>query len=508
MILKKACFLNHFFLEYFQTKGFDMISFLNKLGNSWFAKLIFALLGISMLAFWGLGGLSNLGQSDTTALTVGNRAVSMQELGRSFDRERNKMAKISGGYMTPKNAIRAGLLDQVVQQLTLRELNAQIREELGLTASDAAVRAYIEKNPVFANQVGKFDANLFYAYLSQLNLSQAELARQMRAELANQHLMRTLLRIVPRDPALMERAARSKKEKREIEAVFLESKKMSVGSATEQELKDYYEAYMEEFSVPEYRKVRLVTLKMSDFKNDYESMTKKVRELEDALGGGQTLKQACDSLSLTPGQIITTDINGHDEHGKAQDILQPLMQEIFSLSEGEATALTEIENGFMVAGLEHITPQTYKSFPTVKRKVTELWVQEQQKEALIKAVDALKNTVKSGKGWQNYTPQKGTISYTETGKYPPKMAEALLQQAVGSENVTVYPAEQGTWVAVVKRVLPSKEKATQEEQTAAVTDWTQDLMHALQQAYAAKYPIDIRVNAIQKAFSVYDNQSE
>ena len=156
-----------------------MITFFNKLGNSWFAKAIFLLLGLSMLAFWGLGGISNTPQLDSTALTVGDRQVSVQDLSHAFDVERNKMAKISGGYMTPKRAIQAGLLDQVVQQLAAQELNAQIHDEIGLIASDEAVRRYIEENPVFADNLGKFDANLFFAYLSQMNLTQAELAHQM-----------------------------------------------------------------------------------------------------------------------------------------------------------------------------------------------------------------------------------------------------------------------------------------------------------------------------------------
>ena len=142
-----------------------MISFFNRLGNSWIAKGIFFLLGLSMMAFWGLGGISNTSTSDGTALKVGKNKVSLQEVSHTFDTERNKMAKISGGYMTPKRAIQAGLLDQVVQQLATRELNDQIQDELGLVASDDAVRRYIEQNPVFKDSVGKFDANLFYGYL-------------------------------------------------------------------------------------------------------------------------------------------------------------------------------------------------------------------------------------------------------------------------------------------------------------------------------------------------------
>ena len=177
-----------------------MISFFNRIGNSWVAKGIFFLLGLSMMAFWGLGGLSNTSTSDGTAIQVGKNKIPLREVSRVFDQERNKMAKISGGYMTPKRAIQAGLLDQVIQQLITQELNVQIQEKIGLIASDEAVRGYIEQNPVFKDSLGKFDANLFYAYLSQLNISQAELAHRLRSELATQHLVRTIKNAVPNDP--------------------------------------------------------------------------------------------------------------------------------------------------------------------------------------------------------------------------------------------------------------------------------------------------------------------
>lgn len=489
-------------------KDLKMISFFNRLGESWVAKGIFFLLGLSMMIFWGLGGISNTSSSDGMAFQVGDRQVSLLEVSHTFDQERNKMAKISGGYMTPKRALQAGLLDQVVQQLVARELNAQIQEEIGLTASDDAVRRYIETNPVFADNLGKFDAQLFYAYLSQLNLTQTELAHQMRSELAHQHLTRTLVHAAPRDPLLMKQAAQAKKEKKEVVGVFLSPEKQVVGTPGVEELKDYYEAYREEFAIPEYRTLRVVTLKLADFKNDYPLLSTAVRQLEDALGAGQTLQEACKALKVNAGQMVTVTADGLDKHGKAQAILKPLLQEAFSLAEGEATSFADTEGGFMVAGVEKITPRGYKEFASVKAEVTTLWQKEQQKSGLAKEARELLTALKAGKGWQQYTPKTVILSQTEFGPYPKDVADVLLQQPIGVEYAASFPTEKGTWVAYVKRVIPSKEEPTAEEQTAAVQDWTQDLVSAVQQAYAEKYPIDIKVGTIQKAFSVYENQEE
>ena len=485
-----------------------MISFFNQLGNSWFAKTIFFLLGISMLAFWGLGGISNTTQSDLTALTVGDEDVPIQVLGRTFDQEREKMSQISGGYITPKRALEAGLLEQVVQQLAIKQLNLKIQQEMGLAASDEAVRRYIEKNPVFLDQLGKFDVNLFTAYLSGMKMSQAEFAHQMRSELANQHLTRTLVRVVPRDPALMKRAAQAKKEKRSVEAVLLTPEKKREGEPDSEQLKEYYEAYMEDFALPEYRSVRMVSLTPQDFKNDYEALSKKARDLEDLLGAGQGLKEACETLKIKTGHVVVMDFSGKDKKGQEVKEVQPLLQEVFALSEGEATSLIDVEGGYLVAGVEKITPRSYRDFNSVREEVLSLWHQEQQKAAMKKQAEELWTSLQQGKGWQRYTPKTYLVSQTEDAVFPKGVVPVLLQQPIGRAHAQVFPTDQGIWVISVKEIVPSHSEPTASEQQEAVQDWSLDLVGAVQQFYADRYPITVHTNTIQKAFSVYEKQED
>ena len=488
-----------------------MISFFNKMGNSWIAKGIFFLLGVSMLAFWGLGGISNTTGVDGTALTVGRRAISIQHLSQVFEQERNKMSKISGVYISPKQAIQAGLLDQVVQLLAERELNAQIQEDIGLIASDNAVRKYIERNPIFADNLGKFDANLFYTYLSQLNMTQTELAQQMRSELAYQHLTRTIENATPRNEALLKSVALVKKEKREVEGVFIRKENISVPTPDEQTLKDYYEAYMENFIVPEYRTLRVVSLSAKDFsgENSYDRMYGVARQLEDLLGEGKTLIDACNELKINTGKIVTVDVSGKDSQGKvALEKIKPLLVEAFSLEEGESTALLDVENGFVIAGVEKIIPQSYKKYASVKEEVAQLWKTEQQKSALPKIVEDLVASVKKGQGWKGYEPVTEILSQTESKKFPKTIVPALLQQKEGKENVASYPVENGEWVAYIKRIIPAKTEPTKSELSESFQDLNKDLLEAVQKAYAQRYQIKIHQSTIQKAFSIYDNQED
>jgi parvulin-like peptidyl-prolyl isomerase len=162
-----------------------MMIFFNNLGNSWFAKGIFSALALSMIAFWGLGGLSNNNQYANDAIVVGNQKVSANELLIAFNQEHQNLSQMLGGqYISPQKAMQMGLGDQVVQQQVAKLLSEQIKNDLGLTASNAAVQKYVEHHPAFSDALGKFDKNLFYAYLQKNKMSEPQLADKLQNELS------------------------------------------------------------------------------------------------------------------------------------------------------------------------------------------------------------------------------------------------------------------------------------------------------------------------------------
>ena len=230
--------------------------------------------------------------------------------------------------------------------------------------------------------------------------------------------------------------------------------------------------------------------------------------MEDLLGAGKTLKDACAELKLNIGRVLTTDLSGKDKQGNEVKDVKFLLQEAFALSEGEATSLIDVDGGFMVAGVEKITPRGYKPFDSVRGEVVKLWQREQQKTALKKTAEEVLSSVQQGKGWKGYSPLTTTISQLETGAFSKVASDALLQQKAGAEYALSFPSEKGILVAYVKRIIPSKEDPTASEKQGAVQEWGLDLGAAVQQAYTARYPVEIHTNTIQKAFSIYESQDE
>ena len=263
-----------------------MISFFNKIGNTWIAKFIFALLGISMMAFWGLGGISNTVSRNQTAIEVGDKSLSMHALATAFDTERTKLSQLIGQYVSPQKAIEMGLLDQVILTQTKKLLEQKIREDFGLAASDAAVRKYVERNPIFQDPTTKqFDRALFYTYLTQMKLTETMLAEQLREELASQHLRLALKMVAPKNPKLAEMMWQRQNEKRDIEALLIEQASIALNEQpTEDELKDYYEAYIDQFSQPETRDVVVLSLSPTAVANTIQISDEELQDIYNEQG--------------------------------------------------------------------------------------------------------------------------------------------------------------------------------------------------------------------------------
>lgn len=618
-----------------------MISFFNRIGNSWAAKAIFVALGISMMAFWGVGGIGNTAGKDATAIQVGSHKISMADLNKAFEAERARFSQLSGQYISPKKAIEMGLLEQTVQKQVTDTVNKMIQEDLGLAASDEAVRKYVERHPAFQNNLGQFDRNLFMAYLSQTRVSEAQLAEQLRNELANQHLSNTIRFAAPTSQVLAKLKWQAQNQQRDVQALLIETDKIKLNQQpTSDELKEYYEAYLSDFMIPEQRDITVLTLttqtiadkiditqteldeafelekdryatpekrqlyqirfntkeaaeqakdglnaqnfldkaaeygqepEQTDFgmvaKTDllpemgeaafalnknivsnpvetavgwhlilvakieaeqkpdkakvyaqikkqiatekaYAVLEEKARQLEDLLGAGASLAQAAKEMGL--------ETQTYDKVEMALDTLpnelknQDLMQDLFTLKENEVSALTEHQNGYIVAEVNAIHPVQAKEFNLVQNQLKALWKQEQQKmkqpELVQKVLEQMKNGNISAKSGQVIVVKRASLK--DPKDLPETALASIFTQAKGYENAQSIPVPNGMLIAAVTNIYtPQIEEKDLPAQTELVSAETaQSLYAAVVEGYAQNFNIQINAPEIQKAFSIYQTE--
>ena len=68
-----------------------MITFFQKLSETWVAKLIMILLGLSMMSVFGLSSATSFWGMDNTAVEVGDQKITSQKLLLDFDRELRRL---------------------------------------------------------------------------------------------------------------------------------------------------------------------------------------------------------------------------------------------------------------------------------------------------------------------------------------------------------------------------------------------------------------------------------
>ena len=505
--------LFHLFLSKIHPKKgfFRMITFFNKIGNSWIAKIICAALGVSMMAFWGLGGLSSsFSENDHKAITIGSDVITIDQINQQLNQERAKISALTGQDVSSQKAIEMGMVDLIVQQLIREKMLIKITDKIGLAASDEAVRKYVERNPLFQDNLGNFDANLFYAYMGKLKINQVQLSEKLKHELTQQQLTHALSKASSKNSQIIDLIVAKQKEKRQISATFLATKNINIGSPSESDLRDYYEAYQEEFMNPEYRQIQLLSISPKDFSGQkdqvYDKMYQVVQDLEDLLGEGISLEEAANKLKLHSPDLLNIDVSGQNKNNLVIDNRladNPILQEIFTLSEGEATSITDYKDGFLVAEVEKITPTSPKSFDSVIDQVKDLWKTEQQKEKLPELVANLTNQITNTNQWGSYYPVQDIVEQNKSNHVPLELLSSIYKQKTGHENVQSYPVSNGSWIVVVDQVIHNSQPPSISEKDSAQKLYTDDLFETVQRAYTTNFNVKVNETNIKKFFSSY-----
>ncbi len=620
------------------------------------SKIILVVLGLSMIVFWGLGGLTNLTLSrNQSAIEIGSDSVSVQQVAQAFDKERERLGMMMGGkYLSPEQGIKAGLLDSAVQAQIIAGVSEKVRDELELTASDSAVAKYVERNPAFADVLGNFDKNIFYAYLSQMRISETELAHKLRKELAMNHLNNTITDLGYNPLVLAEAIYKYKNEKRTVLLGTIKPEDIKIKTEpTEDELKEYYEAYGEQFILPEYRSVQIVQImpdkmtdkvavsdtdlnalyeqKRADFgtpetrqldqmlfdakekadeamqgltadnfrevaktkagqtdeqtdfgwvkKDDimaelaevafngskgqilgpvetssgwhvvlvrdikagekpsetqikadlkkqlaldgaYAKTEEVVRQLEDALGQGDTLMDAAKSTGLTVQNIGTFDMTGKKQDGSeiASDMKSAdLLQTVFLASLNEPTSVMEHGNGYIVAEVVDIIASTPQEFEAAKPQLKKMWLAQQQKDALTQTAENILKHVQTGNELQTQgtvygfeVVTKKDITREKENELLPQVIETVFAQKTGNKNVAMTPVPTGQIISVVLNTTPADPK--KDEFGLGVvkqnlkTQTGEGLVHEVMNAYTDEIGVRVNEKVINDAFAAYQTQ--
>ncbi|WP_272687426.1 peptidylprolyl isomerase [Providencia sp. PROV149] len=363
--------------------------------NSPFIKLILAIIILSFVltgvAGYMIGGTSN------DAAEVNGQPISREQLQQAFAQERqslqeylgDKFSEVAGNEESMK-LLRRQALDNLINN----ELINQYANELNLSASDAQIERAIFAMSIFQTN-GKFDSEKYRNILSQYNVNADNFAAQIRTDLVRAQLAKAFTGSDFALPSEVKNYAELFLQEREIRTATLSLADIEAKqTATEDELKDYYNANQNSFISPEKVQVSYVeidaaslpelTVSDAEIKTYYDQNLKNYTQAQQnhysmiQVASEKEANEILDQLKAGAQFDVLASEKSTDKFSAGNKGVIGWMEEASTPAEIANAKLTEkgqlsapIKSGsnFVIFRLDDIKPESTKPFDEVKDSI-------------------------------------------------------------------------------------------------------------------------------------------
>ncbi len=383
--------------------------------------LKYILLGTLVLAAGGLvltdvGGFFRGGIS--TNLVAKGKGIEISTA--RFDRNVRRVLSRQG--MSPQEAYRLGLINQILNNEIQVQILTQEARKLGINVSDKTVTQQISKlaEPLASDGVSKSDA--LKQILRSQGVSEGEFVQSIRQEMGNT-LFRNALLSGATGITKQEAAAlyKYRNEKRHFNGFVLNDKNIKdIVAPSEENLQKFYQANKSDFAIAEKRSVTIATLKkemladkveISDadlrdlYADNIESYKKAERrklqqailstqgDAQDVLGRvnkGKSLKEAVKNVTGKTAPYLGE--NDFEQSGLLKEISAP----VFEAKSGAVIGPVQTALGWHVLVLKEIIEPQTEPFEKVKAALKDDMLQTRLLDELIETANMLDDQLAGG----------------------------------------------------------------------------------------------------------------
>jgi len=239
-----------------------VLKFMRKHANSWLVGLIIGAI-IVVFVLWGIGTFRSA-QFQVVAKINGTN-IYLPEYARAYQNLLRTYQERLGSDFNEEMAKSLNLQGQTLNQLIDELLIRQAGERLGLTVSDAELRHYIQKNPIFADERG-FNEKRYYQILARQRLPASDYEAYERQRLALQKVISFITSFAKVTDVDLEETYRLENEAVRLDYLVLTPapflQKQQVTSA---EVEELYKTQGERFREPEKFRAAIIFLPYADF---------------------------------------------------------------------------------------------------------------------------------------------------------------------------------------------------------------------------------------------------
>ena len=285
-----------------------MLKQMKKYSDTFVVKTLLWLIGFSFVFF---GFSKEFMGNDNIAIKVADKRVTVQELNEEVRRQIAQLQQSVGNVnFDYKQALKMGLLDQIVNNLVYRLLIDAETKDQGIYVSDEKIYEIVKNTKEFQDDKGNFSPEKFAYILSDNGVSEHQFISEVSNDISRQILVNSVMSNVD-NSTLAEILYKNKNEKRIFDVVSFKVKDENIKkNPSEQELNDIYNINIDKFAQPEYRKISYITItpemamKFKDLKQNeddriYNTMIEMGENIIDEINGGANIDEN-NGLGMTP----------------------------------------------------------------------------------------------------------------------------------------------------------------------------------------------------------------
>jgi peptidyl-prolyl cis-trans isomerase D len=218
--------------------------------------LVWILMGLLILGLGGFG-ITNLSGTVRSVGSVGEADIDINDYSRALQNEIRALESERGEPVSFAQAEAQGIPDAVLSRLVAQAALIHETGRLQLSVGDEALREQIVTIPGFQGVDGTFDREAYAFALEQAGLSETDFEDDLRNETASAFLQGAVMAGVAMPEAYSDTVLRYLGEERDVTWAILDRGDLTIGlpEPTEADLQAYHQANVEQFTIPETRKI-------------------------------------------------------------------------------------------------------------------------------------------------------------------------------------------------------------------------------------------------------------
>jgi peptidyl-prolyl cis-trans isomerase D len=232
----------------------------------------YIILGVILIAFVGfftptMGGGTAKKPNEQVVGELFGREVKAPEYRRALQNAHIWYILSTGRAPQLTEELNAALRDHAWQQLVILQKAADEK----IVVTDQEVVSQIQRMPLFVNQAGVFDANIYYGILNQLGASPAQVEDVIREQIAMQRLMAQPVQAALVAPSELEEAYHLYTDRLIVEYAVLPREDVAKEvTVSREEAMTFFEENKEAFRMPPKVRVSYVEFPVADFADEVE----------------------------------------------------------------------------------------------------------------------------------------------------------------------------------------------------------------------------------------------